>query len=188
MENVRETIVSQYANSPTLVQLIESINAWIDPSINIDAFYNLVWDVDTARGVGLDIWGRIVGVGRVLQVPTGKYFGFDEATTASADPFNQSPFYSGAVLTSNFALSDDGFRVLILAKAMSNICNGSIGAINQILLNLFPNRGKCYVTDGEDMTFTYTFEFVLSPLEFAIVSQSGALPKPAGVSASVVII
>jgi Protein of unknown function (DUF2612) len=37
------------------------------------------------------------------------------------------------------------------------------------------------------MTMTYTFAFQLSPVELAIVTQSGVLPKPTGVLASVVV-
>ncbi len=185
MENYRKTISSQYSESPTINAVIGAINQWIDPSDKIDAFYNNVWNLDTAVGYGLDVWGRIVGVGRVLQISTTKYFGFDEATNISADPFNQSPFFSGQQLSNNFILSDDGFRTLIIAKALSNICDGSIPAINQVLLTLFPGRGNCYVTNNRNMTMSYTFEFALTPVEEAIVAQSGVLPVPLGVSVTV---
>ena len=122
----------------------------------------------------------------MLNVATGSYFGFTGPSGTSGDPYDQSPFYSGQVTTSNYALSDDGFRMLILAKAVANICNGSIPAINQILLMLFPGRGNCYVVDNNDMTMIYHFEFILTPVEAAIVQQSGVLPRPAGVFASVV--
>lgn len=179
------TLISQYANSPVLLQLISNMDDNIAPGANLNAFYNLVWNVDTAQGYGLDVWGRIVGIGRVLQVsaPTS-WFGFKEATDAAG--FNQAPFSSGTALTSNFALSDAAFRTLILAKALANICDGSIKAINQILINLFAGLGNCYVTDGLDMTMTYTFSFPLTPVQLAIVSNSGVLPKPAGVSVTVV--
>jgi hypothetical protein len=130
--------------------------------------------------------GVFVGVGRVLNVATGTYFGFTGPSGASGDPYNQSPFYSGAPTTSNYALSDDGFRTLIYAKAAANITDGSVASINQILLTLFPGRGNCYVVDNLDMTMIYHFEFILTPVEAAIVSQSGVLPKPAGVSATIV--
>jgi hypothetical protein len=188
MINVERTIISQYANSPTIVQLITNMNTYLDPSVNFDAFFNLVWNVNTAQGYGLDVWGRIVGVGRVLNVAVGKYFGFDEAGTTSADPFNQSPYYAGAPTTTNFSLSDDAFRTIILAKALSNISDGSIPSINQIMLNLFPGRGNCWVTDPGGMALVYTFHFALTPVEVAIVSQSGILPKPAGVASSVVVV
>ena len=185
MEKVSETLISQYATSPSLVRLIEGMNDWIDPSSDIDQFHDLVWNVYTAVGYGLDVWGRIVGVGRVLKITTtGKYFGFDEATNISADPFNTSPFYSGQKINNNFILADDGFRVLVLAKAFANICDGSIPAINHILLTLFPRRGNCFIRDGQNMTMTYTFPFKLSPVEAAIVAQSGILPRSTGVAST----
>lgn len=186
MQNVIQTVISQYANSPTLLQLIESFNGYIDPSSNIDSFYNLLWNVDTAVGYGLDTWGRIVGVQRVLQVASGVYFGFAEAADNSETPFNQAPFYTGQPTTGNFALTDDAFRTLVFAKAFANISDGSIPSINNILMTLFGTQGECFVTDLGGMSMTYTFDFTLSPVDFAIVSQSGILPKPTGVSATVV--
>jgi hypothetical protein len=185
MLNYEQTIIAQYANSPTILQLIQNMNFYLDPTTNIDNFYDLMWNVATAQGYGLDVWGRIVGVGRVLQVSGGSNFGFSGPSGTSGDPFNISPFYSGAGLTSNYALSDDAFRTLIYAKALSNICDGSIPAINQLLLNLFPGQGNCYVADGENMTLTFTFNFALTPVEAAIVGQSGILPKACGVASSV---
>jgi hypothetical protein len=185
MDNVAQTIVSQYATAPTLNRLISNFNDYIDPSADIDAFVSLIWDVDTAVGYGLDVWGRIVGVGRVLQVAAApKFLGFNEASNVSADPFNTSPFYSGQQISQNFILADDGFRVLIFAKALANICDGSIPAINQILLTLFPGRGNCYIADGLNMNQVYTFLFHLTPVEAAIVSQSGILPRSTGVSST----
>ncbi len=192
MLNVEQTIQSQYANSPTIVQLIQNMNGYLDPSANIDDFFDYVWNIDTAQGYGLDLWGRIVGVNRVLQITTTDYFGFEGPSGASGQPWNQAPFYNGEALTANYALTDDAFRTLVLAKALANICNATIQAINQILINLFgasgplPVAGNCYCTDGENMTMTYTFGSTLTPLQTAIVYQSGVLPRPCGVSATVV--
>lgn len=182
-----DTVISQYANSPTITQLIENFDAYFDQTQNSDNFIDFMRDLSTATGYGLNVWGKVVGVSRTLHiVGSQKYFGFDEATPLSADPFGQSPFFSGNPLTSNFDLSDDAYRILILAKALANISDGSIKTINQLLLNLFPNRGNAYATDGLNMTMTYSFGFVLTPVELAIVSQSGVLPRPVGVAATVV--
>lgn len=183
-----QTLITQYDLSPTIRQIVKNFQDHIDPAADLDAFYNLIWNVDTAVGYGLDVWGRIVGVGRVIQLGSSKYFGFEEATTLSADPFNQSPFYTGQTLTTNFLLSDDGFRTLIFAKALANICDGSIPAINQILLTLFPGRGNVYVVDNADMTIDWTFGFEPTALERTIVELSGVLPKPCGVTATTVIV
>jgi len=183
-----KTVISQYANAPVLTQLIMQMDEYLDPTANQDSFFDLTWNVDTAQGWGLDVWGRIVDVSRTLSVQEdADYFGFEEAGI-SANPFNQAPFFSGQKLNNNFVLTDSGYRILIFAKALANICDGSIPAINQILLNLFPNRGNCYVIDNLDMTMTYHFEFSLSPVELAIVEQSGALPRSTGVSSNVTVL
>ena len=181
MQNIKDTIISQYANSPIILSLIESINDAIDPQVNIDDFYNKVWNILTAEGYGLDVWGRIVNIGRILTIPGGKTFGFEEGTTVDFDPFNQSNFYSGIPTTLNYALSDDAYRVLILAKALSNISKTSIFICNKILMQLFAGRGNAYVSDTGNMSARLTFEFALLPFEIAILKQSGAFFNPTGV-------
>jgi hypothetical protein len=185
--DVWKTVISQYANSDRLTMLITNFDEYIDQTQNLDAFFDLMFNVDTAQGYGLDVWGRIVGVTRTLHIANpGLFFGFDEASTLSAQPLNQAAFYTGASLTSNFQLSDSSFRTLIFAKALSNISDGSIKSINQLLLNLFPGRGNAYVADTGNMTLAYTFKFVLTSVELAILGQSGVLPKPVGVAATIV--
>lgn len=182
-----DTIISQYANSPILAGLIAKFAAYVDLTQNMDSFFDLIWNIDSAQGAGLDVWGRIVGVSRTLNIiSAGKYFGFEEATSISADPFGQSPFYAGAGTTGNFNLTDSGFRILIFAKALANISDGSMKSLNALLRSLFPGRGNCYVTDLGLMRMTYTFKFALTPVEAAIVTQSGVLPKPTGVAVTYV--
>lgn len=181
------TILSQYANSEILTTIIGDLFECLDQTANFDAFFDLIWNVDTAQGYGLDVWGRIVGVSRVLQIPVATtYLGFEEMGGAQVEGFNQAPFYAGDPVTNNYSLSDDAYRLLIFAKALANITDGSVASINRLLLSLFPNRGNCYVTDGLNMTITYTFAFSLTSVEFAIVSNSGVLPRPAGVSTTIV--
>jgi hypothetical protein len=184
--NWLRTVISQYANSATLLQLIESFDECVDQTANIDAFFDLIWNVDTAQGYGLDVWGRIVGVTRTLQVASAIYLGFaSQSPTVGA--YNEGILYSGTPATGNYQLTDSAFRTLILAKALANICDGSTPSINQLMLNLFPGRGDCYVTDNHNMTMTYTFKFALTPVEISIVEQSGVLPKTVGVAALFVI-
>jgi Protein of unknown function (DUF2612) len=178
------TIISQYADSPILDSYILAFNSAVDQTENLDNYYDMIWNVLTAVGYGLDVWGRIVGLagGRTVAIPASAiaYLGFDEAS-GSWTGFGQGGFYSGGTLTNNFVLADADFRRLILAKAASNICSGSIQAINAILLALFPNRGVCYVADGQNMSLTYTFAFPLTAVDLAIIDTTGVLPNPAGV-------
>jgi hypothetical protein len=184
--DVWTTVLSQYANSPIITRLITNMAAYLDRTVDFQSFFDTIFNIDTAVGYGLDVWGRILGVQRVLLLQTGGiYFGFEEQGL-TIDGFGQEPFFSGQPTTNNFPLSDSAFRQLLIAKALFNICSGSIPAINAILLTLFPNRGACYVIDNGNMTMIYRFKFFLTPVEVAIVTQSGAIPRTAGVSASVV--
>lgn len=185
MINVEQTIISQYDNSATITQLIRNMNEYIDPRADFDTFYDFVWNVNTAQGFGLDIWGRIVNVARTLLIqPPFFNLGFKEAGGA-AQPFDQAPWYDGVPPTSDtYFLSDDAYRQLILVKAVANISSTNAPTLNQLLQNFFASRGRCYVNDLGGMSLRYTFEFELTSYEFAIVTQSGALPRPAGVLSS----
>lgn len=179
----RAALLSQYANSPVLLSLLDALNYAVDRKVDFDAFYDTIWNVDTAQGFGLDIWGRIVGVGRALFVPDGEYLGFSDSSDAF--PFGSGVFYGAGDFTPNYLMPDIAYRRVILAKAALNITDGSIPAINAILMNLFPSYGNVYVRDNADMTMTFVFDAAPSKIDYAIVTQSGVLPKPAGVSFTV---
>ena len=180
MYNVESTIGSQYANSPTIDALIASMNTWMDPTPNLQQFYSFVWNILTAQGFGLDIWGSILGVGRTLQIPaTTTYFGF---SGGAGVPFNNgSPFYAGESPTQAYQLPDSQYISLLLAKAFANISATTIPAMNQMLQLLFGDSGVAYVIDVGNMLLTLYFEFNLTPVQYAIVANSGVLPHPTGV-------
>jgi hypothetical protein len=250
----RQTILSQYADSDRITGLIETFFDAVDQTENFDAFFDYIWNLNTATGYGLDVWGRIVGVNRILQVVSTQFFGFAEAAPTSltfgdarfvgytptfgfaeatdkqtfgegtfgtgsrfrgVDPnAGAGAFYPGGQLTSNYALSDQQYRRLIFAKAAANISNGSIPALNFILMSvLFPGRGNCFVKEGAAsryfgfaeagdagtfgqtvfyngqalprMQYQLVFRFPLTAVDLAIVQNSGVLPKTAGVQAIV---
>lgn len=152
MENtaLRETILAQYANSPHLLALIDTFNQAASPDALISTFLDKVWNPLTATGWGLEVWGRIVGVDRVVKTPRPDYVGFNEAndSTGTARPLNDGIFYNGTSITDNYRLSDEGFRQLIFAKAAANISNGSIADINRLLMILFGHKGRIYLLEG----------------------------------------
>jgi uncharacterized protein DUF2612 len=164
MNNFQETIISEYANSPVLLQLVTNMDAYIDPDANLDAFYGTVWNVLTAQGFGLDIWGQIVGVTRGLNIP-------EDTPNPGGYPFTPG----------TYSLGDNDYRKVILVKALGNITDCSTRSINQLLTNMFVNQGRAYALDNFSMSMTFTFEFYLQPYEYAIVTTSGAIPHPVGV-------
>jgi hypothetical protein len=184
------TIISQYSSSRTIMAVIESMNDCLDPRVNVQEFIDNIWNVDTAVGFGLDIWGKIVGVSRLLRIPSNlNTFGFSNASIpADWRPFNQGTFYTGNNVSQSYLLPDDAYRTLILTKALANIVATTAQSINALLRNLFPGRGKCYVIDSGAMTMSFVFEFDLSLVEYALLTQSGVLTHPAGVGYSVTVI
>ena len=183
--DVWTTVIAEYSNSPIIDGIITSFAAAIDLTELMDAFFDNMFNPDTAVGYGLDVIGRIVGVSRTLAFSgSTTYLGFKEGSSWTG--FGQGGFFSGGSTTTNVQLADTDYRTLIRAKMAGNISDGSIPSINNILLTLFPNRGKCYVADGLNMSLTYTFNFALNPIEVAIIQESGVLPSPTGVIVNVV--
>jgi hypothetical protein len=159
------------------------MNESIDPTVDIANFYDWCWNIDTAVGAGLDIWGKIVGVSRLLKIPGDlDVFGF---TTPEVpydwQPFNQGTFFRGDINTQAYLLPASTYRTLILTKALANIVSTTAQNLNKLLRNLFPGRGRCYVTDNGGMSMTFVFEFAITQPEYLILTQSGVLPHPAGV-------
>lgn len=181
MRDVQKTVLSQYSCAPTLNALIEAWNQTLDPTRLIETWFTNVWNLDTAQGYGLDVWGRIVGVERVLTLSTDSFFGFAEPQDLTLQPFNAAPWYSGTQTTSNYRLSDEAFRQLINAKALANITDGSITSLNAILMTLFTGQGDVWVADTGTMTLTYTFNFAPSAVQVSLIQSSGVLMRPAGV-------
>lgn len=196
MQNLDETVLSQYANDPVTDALVASFGQAINPSYLFEQFYNLIWNAlagdpafinpSSTQSYGLDVWGRIVGVNRIVSIGAGPLFlGFKSSVGASGVDFDFGIFYKGeSPEILNFTLTNQAYLHLILAKAAANITNGSTAAFNNILLTLFPNRGRCYVQDNNNMTMAIIFDFPLQPFEKAIVMNSGALPTPAGIIVS----
>lgn len=176
--------MKQYAASPVINKLIED-RATYFPNSWQDQFYDVVWNVNTAQGFGLDIWGRIVVIGRNIQIPVVNYFGFTTTPAQSWDPFGQESFYTGPTATTTFTLGDNAYRVLVLAKALANISSTDSPSLNRVINQLFPGRGRAWVNDLGSMSMRFVFEFALEPWEMAVLVNGGVLPRPAGVGATI---
>ncbi|MDA8119131.1 MAG: DUF2612 domain-containing protein [Gammaproteobacteria bacterium] len=182
--NLDLTVISQYAQSPVLMQMIVDFSQWFDQSANWNNFYQYVWNIDTAQGFGLDFWGSILGVSRYLLLPiTADYLGLTGSDgTSSGYPFDVGVFFDGATDTQTYALPDPDYRTLLYAKAFANICRTCIPVMNQLLRLIFSQYGDAYVLDDGGMQMTYYFGWALTPIQSAIVNASGVLPIPTGVA------
>jgi Protein of unknown function (DUF2612) len=112
------------------------------------------------------------------------YFGFAEA--ASVRPtylrgLNTLVDYPGPYV--GFAEARPGDDSLNAAPLYSGTAQGSASpSLSAACAPFYAGQANPYAA------ITYTFEFALTPVELAIVQQSGVLPTPTGVAASVVIL
>jgi hypothetical protein len=180
---IEKTIMSQYANSPRLMSIIAALWGALDPEKFTDDFYRLVMDIPNANSYGLNIWGRIVGIGRTVTFvnPDGEYFGFEDGFY----PFNERPFSAPGSGTDTWELTNDAYRELILLKALANIVYASAPNINALMRAMFDKPCYCLITGH--MQMRYVFEFDLSPYQRHLVYNTDILPRPCGVDISIII-
>jgi len=184
-----KTVMKQYSNSATLLALLAAFDQWVDVSKFSDAFLLNVWDISTAQDFGLDIWGRILGQSRYIQIAQtpGDNFGWNINAHPGTQwkPWSQAPWYGGAAAgTTAFPLPNAYYRQLLLVKAAANIASSDCPSINALMRSMFGNRGRCYVgyDPANPMHIGYHFEFFPTPVEKSII-QSGLFPQPAGTTA-----
>lgn len=174
-ELAEKTIQSQYGASPHIIGIVKAAAKQLDPTGDIKTFYDKVFNPLTAEGVGLDVWGRIVGASRYLTVDNEDFFGF---YGSMLNPFNQSPFFVSGD-TNRFRLTDSAYRDLIFLKAAANIGNATLPSIKEILSALFSD--PVLVMNIGEMKIRIVFTFYLSSYQRALLREYGVLNIGAGV-------
>lgn len=174
-----KTIQSQYGASEHLKGVIKEFAKEIDPNTDIDTFYDDIFNPETAKGVGLDIWGRIVGASRYLAVTNDDYFGFYGSLL---NHFDNAPFYNTGD-TSLYRLTDEAFRRLIFIKAKANISDATIPSIKEMLQALFnTNEVTAINVEYVDvMHIRVVFPYYATPFEIALFKKYGIYNVGAGV-------
>lgn len=149
-------MLSQYANSPHLSEILDGLEKMIGTDQDIKNFYDNIYNIQTANTYGLNVWGGRLNIPRRLKV-------------------------SAEGMPDLYELPDELYRLLLIVKTMANISNCTVPDLERILNFLFSERGKVYVFDTGIMTMSYTFEFYLNPYEKALLKIPGIPPKPTGV-------
>ena len=175
--HIDATIQSQYAASPHIVGLINSFWEALNPDADIDLIYQKMIDPDTAVGFGLDVWGRIVAIGRELIAvdESAKYFGYKPI----ADPdgrisnFNQAPFYKS--FEGKIRLEDNAYRTYIFVKALINIGDSSLAYLNKVFNTMFP-KAKICVIHIDTMSLRIVIQSYLSEADKAALLKLPWLP------------
>ena len=154
---MRKEIYHQYANSTKMVKFIDKSAVVLGASGDLSNFYQTVFNIDTAVGFGLDIWGSILNIPRSLLI-----------TLNNVDQ--------------QYTMSDDEYRLILKLACAKNISDATCASIYQSLSLIFSNYGNIYVSDLGSMHLRYSFEFLLPNTMYAILSATGVIPKPAGVN------
>ena len=164
--DIAKTVQSQYATSKRMRAVIDAFWQAINPKSDIDLLYRKLVNPRTAEGVGLDIWGRIVAIGRsYLAVDDDTpYFGFDPpegVKNERLNSFGNAPFYKQVM--GKVRLADTMYRTYVFLKALINISNSSLASLNQAVKLLFPDA---------DIQILHTGTMVLRVLVLSPLSES----------------
>ena len=164
--DIAETVQSQYATSKRMRAVIDAFWQAINPKSDIDLLYRKLVNPRTAEGWGLDIWGRIVAIGRsYLAVEDDTpYFGFDPpegVKNERLNSFGNAPFYKQ--IMGKVRLADTMYRTYVFLKALINISNSSLASLNQAVKLLFPDA---------DIQILHTGTMVLRVLVLSPLSES----------------
>jgi len=164
--DIAETVQSQYATSKRMRAVIDAFWQAINPKSDIDLLYKKLVNPRTAEGWGLDVWGRIVAIGRsYLAVEDDTpYFGFDPpegVKNERLNSFGNAPFYKQ--IMGKVRLADTMFRTYVFLKSLINISNSSLASLNQAVKLLFPDA---------DIQILHTGTMVLRVLVLSPLSES----------------
>ena len=188
----------QYDKAPNLTAIMEDRIDFYDTQIGgfWKRWSSQVFSISTATTVGLNIWGRILGVSRPMVSATNYTFdtqnnlNWYNPTTGGwckiwlENDDSDIPVFHveqlSKLLASTNSISDDVYRKLLLGKIFAFNSNGSIKDINQFLS--FIVAGKAFsVWNNRDMTIDVRIGFVPTPSEMAVLTSPDFLPTPAGV-------
>ena len=162
MFKIEDTIASQYANSPRLMLIIQELHNAIDPTKNIQDFYRIIWNLETAQGAGLDIWGRLSGLIAtcLCKIQMNHHSVFIPSSPEPLYTFNDAPFRTDSGGFSAYALPDNLYRKLIFRQSTANIILATAPNINQLLS--FINWNAC-------MLFNYRHHASKVPISRSVI-------------------
>lgn len=146
-----DVVLSQYSTSPRLMGLMAACQAQMDACPDMELFHHNVFDLDTATGVSLDLWGQILGISRSLQTDSGPII-----------------------------WEDDDYKFLLWQKALANISDATAATLTRLLTAYF-DEGQAYILDNQDMTIRVVTEFFATDTQSAILENYGLLCLGAGV-------
>ena len=149
---------SQYAHAPRMNAVGKILQDEIDATDQLEEIAGQVADVETAKGVFLDWWGKRIGIDRYIKVKDD-YVRFD----------------------------DDYFRFLLLYRAVCNVSDSTCATMNRMLSLLTSTRVFC-VDYGDMSLNSVVIIGSITEIQAQILQTYGLLNRPAGVMTNFLII
>lgn len=179
--NLLRAILWQYEGADNLRQIVEAEQAWFDGA-QVEFWESWIRDVfnfNTANDFGLAVWSRILDIDLGVDVsasPDEPCFGFGQYN----ENFNNGNF--SRVRGGTVSLTTDQKRLVIRLRYAQLTTRPTVPNINRILSDVFADfGGSAYVTDNQDMTIDYQFNFLIpSSLRF-ILEKYDLLLRPSTV-------
>ena len=156
--NASVAMQSQYAHAPRMNAVGKILQDEIEETDQLDDIAVQVADVETAKGVFLDGWGKRIGIDRYIKVKDD-YVRFD----------------------------DDYFRFLLLYRAVCNVSDSTCATMNRMLSQLTSTR-VFVVDYGDMSLNSVVIIGSITELQAQILQTYGLLNRPAGVMTNFLII
>ncbi|GAB6170539.1 hypothetical protein JCM15765_04020 [Paradesulfitobacterium aromaticivorans] len=150
-------ITSEHQNKQKFMDWLTAPLSILDDGVTLAANLSLYFDLDTAVGVQLDTLGEIVGVKRTVNF---------QPTDGS------SP-----------VLDDTTYRLILQAKILQNLWDGTIPQIYDLWNTLFTDA-YLILQDNQDMTMNALIIGLTSQIQKDLTSNGYIVPKPQGVNIS----
>lgn len=181
------TLQGQYKNTniETLLKGLDSVFTKHTTNL-MNHCLNDVYNLKTAKGYGLDLWGKLLGFPRYL--PT-KEKAENIKPNNNAINFYEKNFYKvqfGYLDLDAFTymrLTDDAYKTMLNIVLLKTTTDCSLESINEYCKILFTKMGgSAFIGDSENMEFTYfIFRFKMPDWFKYIIDKYDILPRAAGV-------
>ena len=150
-------ITSEYADKPNYNSFVEAFLKKVSPINDCMTSFDTIFNLNVAEGDQLDWWGTMLNVSRELPI---------------SDPDIPS------------VLTDDLYRIVLKARIYSNMWDGTILGLQEIINKTFENV-TYQLVDGQDMSMQVILIVPnADPALIALLLNGYILPKPSGVNVS----
>lgn len=156
--NASVAMQSQYAHAQRMKAVGKILQDEIDATDQLEEIAGQVADVETAKGVFLDWWGKRIGIDRYIKVKDD-YVRFD----------------------------DDYFRFLLLYRAVCNVSDSTCATMNR-MLSLLTSTRVFVVDYGDMSLNSVVIIGSITEIQAQILQTYGLLNRPAGVMTNFLII